>query len=74
MVRKTSLLQQSPGVAVLAEEVIGFFGTPATSGVFAHGGRGGGLMPGVLDLVDELPGAFDFVAPGKEGGVSSHGV
>lgn len=67
-------LQQAPLVAVLGEELVGFFGSPGAGGVFAHRGWGIGFVPGGLDFVNELPGVFDFVATGEEGGVTGHGV
>ncbi len=62
--------QSAPLVAVLGEEVVGFLGSPGSGDELGHGGRGVGLVPGVFDVVDELPGFFDFVASGEEGGVA----
>ena len=72
--RRNEQSKQTPFVAVLGEELVGFFGAPGAGGVFAHGGWGVGFVPGGLDFVDELPGIFDFVAPGEEGGITGHGV
>ena len=66
--------KQTPLVTVLGEELVGFFGAPGAGGVFAHGRWGVGFVPCGLDFVDELPGVFDFVTTGEEGGVAGHGI
>jgi hypothetical protein len=72
--RRNEQSKQAPFVAVLGEELVGFFGAPGAGGVFAHGRWDVGFVPGGLDFVDELPGVFDFVTTGEEGGVTGHGV
>lgn len=61
-------------MAILSEELVGFFRAPGAGGILAHERWGVGFVPGGLDFVDELPGVFDFVTTGEKGGVSGHGV
>src|ERR1041385_3498347 len=67
-------LHPAPGTTVALEEGVGFGWAPGAGGGGAERRRGVGVMPGLLDAVDELPGVGDFVAAGEERGVAAHGV
>jgi hypothetical protein len=61
-------------VAILEQEIIRLLGAPGAGGEFRHRRRVCGLVPGALDVVDELPCLLDLVAAGEEGGVAGDGI
>ncbi len=67
-------LESAPGVSIFMEEVIGFLGSPGASNVFGHGQGTRGLVPCLLDAIDEFPCFFDFIATGEKGGITGDGI
>src|SRR5687768_9744338 len=65
--------ESAPDAPIRLKQLVCFAWTPRTGWIFAHRRRGGGLVPGMLEFVDECPCMLHFVTACEERGVARHG-